>query len=539
MPTNRNTLVMKPSDHDIRGIAPQTGILILIVIVILLATVLFVTVTQTAPSSNSGAPVTEFTIERDISYIKFTHTEGDPINICKLTLEIKMGRGGWTLRKQLSESINGGWRRISVNGNQVTSCQTITAGDTLTFYPYHQIPNDVTVYYTDDGNSYTLTTHKFSYVPGPNLMMRNYQFRSLHRGYTTLPAPDDTPTQAWSTSLTGQGVMGLYDRYLLASQDGLKHIDARTGGVRETFFDGINISQTAPAWADNGTIIAYDAANDDLYTADFWGRSPRWDDLNAKTTAVAHRWNQSRVFYVSGNQLVERNASTGAVAWSRTIPGNVQMRYPTMQPMRSVGGGSVYITTNNRLYSVNTTRGTLRWTRSINTPVGHTVTAFYYGGANLLLTTQAGVTRLDVSGGPNQVWHRSINVVSDAAVTTHLQNRVAVVTTASGDVVALNVYNGTTRWRKSQAGTPTTPIIAGGKVYVWHSNGGNSTITAYNVMTGNRIWQKTGLSAPVPPQRITLHSHGDYIYVGGTGYRDPTPPTADGWLSLPGIKLVS
>jgi outer membrane protein assembly factor BamB len=169
--------------------------------------------------------------------------------------------------------------------------------------------------------------------------------------------------------------------------------------------------------------------------------------------------------------------STNQTLWNFTTGGSV-LSSPT------VGGGIVYVGSDNKVYALNASTGVLVWSHTIGSYVESSPAVA--GGMVFVGSDDGNVTALNATDGAFK-WNYTTNgvVFSSPAVAG---GRV-FVGSEDGKVYALNETTGAQIWNYSAGSqVASSPAVAGGMVFVGSDDG---NVTALDAFTGVFVWNYT------------------------------------------------
>ncbi len=199
------------------------------------------------------------------------------------------------------------------------------------------------------------------------------------------------------------------------------------------------------------------------------------------------------------NRLDASNVQNLVLAWKYTLPDSSFPYSP------AVVNGNVYFgTTVGQIYALNATTGTRIWSYSTGfyTTVPAVVNGVVYIGSGM------NVWALKADSG-ELLWKEPVgrNIQSSPTVVDGVLYIGAQAPGLGYNVSALNASTGAPLWTQAVDGTPDSPALVNGVVYI----GGGSTLYALNAVTGALLWQSD--------QGVFLQSspsvfHG-VAYVGG------------------------
>ncbi len=252
--------------------------------------------------------------------------------------------------------------------------------------------------------------------------------------------------------------------------------------------------------------------------------------VESSSVAVA----DSQVFVYTNDNVTCLDESTGAVVW--TSPALVASSWSSWSSP-AYHNGSVFIGSGTKVYSLNSTDGTINWTYDI--PSGKEVTngsvtvadskvlvgdwdgsSYYclneangslvwtfsvtgyaqgtpaYDNGKVYLTSWADdghIYSVNSSDG-NQVWHQTapLPMAGSATVADSVVYFATYNFGGTGKLYALNAADGTTIWESEAIqSTDATPAVADGKIYISGGSPGWWDLATYsfNASNGNQLWQ--------------------------------------------------
>lgn len=159
-----------------------------------------------------------------------------------------------------------------------------------------------------------------------------------------------------------------------------------------------------------------------------------WSVEQAASVALAA--DELQVYAAHGSTIAARTASSGALAWSRTLDA------PVASPLAARGGWVLALDSNGMLVALRAADGEVVWRRAIEGE-GH-----------------------------------------DHAPT--IEGETVVVTRRSGEVVALSIREGTPSWTVRLDGSPGVPLLVDGRVIIGASD---NALYCLDEDTGRLIWR--------------------------------------------------
>lgn len=501
-----------------RGATPVVGAVLLVALVVVLSAGVWLTVT--AIDMKEPAPRAHFDYSSDVRTITLQHDGRDPVNICRLDLLLDDGMSiGSPERYSLDE-----FPVMYLNGEQVTSCQKMYNGDRLRVHVYWH-PKKLTVTYTTDSvwpgdeETYIIDEQSFRLdIHGYCTVTNTYGVSKQMYGQSCFPAADSTPHVDWSHSIDGQGVYQTPRYYLVAnSSDGVYRINAYTGAIMEyTSISGLSANTMPTTHGAHMTI--FDQSTTTLYVLQTWDIV---DGVNyTDTTAVTQAQDAgsySIIYGRSGGTVVRFNTTTNAETWTTSLGSSIDMTYPPILDWQDM----VFITTDTKLHALDEQDGSPIWETEIGPHPG--VSVALAGDDMIGVVAEGELKAVDVDTGSVE-WTTSTTADEIRSPVTY--EDTFIVPRANGSIAAYDIHDGTLQWQRTDpGGSLTTPVVARHRVYLWSENGSSSTLYAYEATDGDFVWKKTGLnSTGNPPPQPTLGPTGEYLYIEGTAYRDPTPP---------------
>lgn len=229
------------------------------------------------------------------------------------------------------------------------------------------------------------------------------------------------------------------------------------------------------------------------------------------------------VFASSDNILYSLNAANGKSAWSVHLPSDPSASPPVLSE------GNLYVGAGSSLFSLNG-RGTTRWQRDLQSGL---VTPPTVGGGNVYVVTQdRKVHALSDRGRPR--WTANIDYLTNAAPL--LAGNVLLVPTQHGILYGFDAQSGALRWEYvvQAVGTKTqpkyqstdvtsAPIWAAGTLYVQSDDG---TVSAFRADAVDKVAPQIADMSPAPGAVVAgvRIPYGARVYDDGSGI-DPASVT--------------
>lgn len=188
--------------------------------------------------------------------------------------------------------------------------------------------------------------------------------------------------------------------------------------------------------------------------------------------------------------------------------------------------GSAYASSNSKLYAINATDGSLRWTCN-------DVAGGYPAVVNNVIYIGGWWDKFDALDARNGsvIWEYSTGAPNMGAPV--IVENIVYFSSDNGYAYALTADRGSLLWKYETGFTRNSPTVANGIVYLagWNSSTTIYTLYAINATDGNPIWNYTSTLAP-GGSGLTSASVSDGIVYLGEGFDYGPPPAPSNVLAI-------
>lgn len=266
--------------------------------------------------------------------------------------------------------------------------------------------------------------------------------------------------------------------------DKLYALDANTGIFKWSYQpDGWVYSSPAIALG----VVYFGASSGRFYALDANTGSLKWRFDGAlfsnleNSPAVA----DNIVYFTAGKKLFALDATTGNLKWSYTVSGEYGI---VSSP--AIANGMVYLgdfptsSYNGKIYALDSLTGAVKWIYTIINEFSNGIPAIvngvlYVGTINVI--SDGGVIALDANTGSVK-WHVGAH---GSPETPAVANGVVYIH-CTHDFYALDANTGNVKWDVLGTGSSTAPSFSKGIIYI--TNGAEGVLYAYDSNTGAVKW---------------------------------------------------
>ena len=213
------------------------------------------------------------------------------------------------------------------------------------------------------------------------------------------------------------------------------------------------------------------------------------------------------------NAVYALRTSNGSLLWRYKIEGSVDA-----QPL--VANGVVYVTSfvgqNGPVYAyaLRASDGSLLWRYSGDT---YSYLSLSTTDSSLaFVASQGGISALNTSNG-TVLWHYNAMKGTDSGFSLEVNGVVyfgASIDNVTGTLYALRASNGTPLWHYTTDGYIDTPTVANGVVYV---DSGAGTLAALRASDGHQLWKQTIDATLIQPPQLV----NGVVYIAATKFIPP------------------